>query len=892
MRRRRVSETAARKEVAAELAFHFAQTVDELMRQGLTRAAAEAEARRRFGDDFSYRMELERMVRALETRRRWRGVAALLVQTARHAMRSAVRSPALSVSVILVFALGVGANAMMFGIVDRLLLSPPAHIVQPEAVRRLHVEQYEPSLGRRMLGGNVTLRDYEYLREHARMLDVAAFSDWRGLTVGKGEDSWRASALLVTASYWSVLGVKPALGRFFTAAEDRAGAEGTVVISQALWRARFAGASTVLGQTLDLGYDPYTIIGVTPAGFTGVDLGATSIWLPAYRAGAQLHGPDLLRDDGFYWLDLIARLRPGVSDEAAEADATRVHVLGRAESIAAGSYDAGARVMLSPLIAARGPRRPAEVNVALWLAGVSAVVLLIGCVNVANLLLARAIRQRRQTGIRLALGITRGRLALEVLGEGLLLALAGGLAAWLVAWRGGAALRTMLLPGVAWLPGPDIRMLACILVLTVLAGIAAAVLPLLEATRRDVARALRMAQGGITRSTARARTVLSVAQATLCVLLLVGAGLFIRSLQQVRALDLGFDQRGLLIATVTKAGNDPDDAALHRFFDAARAIVSTLPGVTATATASEVPFGNSSAVSHWIPGRDSLPRSPEGGPYVHAVSGDYLQTMSLQVRRGRGFNAGDQQGGERITIVNEAMAELYWPAGNALGGCLIIRVRGAPCARVIGIVENARRQSVLENPAPQYYVLLDQAVMEDPPSALFIRTAAEPRAVIPAIRRMLLDLEPRLRDASVRPLQQFIDAELRSWQLGATMFSVFGVLALLVASLGLYSLLAFDVAQRTREIGLRAALGAGAPRLVLMVVARALKLAVAGIALGLLLAGVLAPRLRSLLYAVSPHDPLTLGAVTGVLLVTALLAGGLPALRAVRVDPNRALRDD
>ncbi len=883
---------APERDVDDELAYHFERAVAELRAAGWTREAAEAEARRRFGDEALYRRRLQRLARGTQARQRRRQWALVLAHALRAAARSLRRTPGLSFSVILAFALGIGANATMFGVIDRLLLSPPRHIASPQQVRRVYFEHYEAVLHRRSVDGTAPLPGYEDLLGNSQFAGIAAYSSER-LTVGRGTEARRVRALQVTGNYWQVLGVRPALGRFFTEAEDQPGAPATVVLSWELWQSMFGGQRDVLGRDLEFGYGPWTIVGVAPRGFTGVDLSAVSFWLPARRFGSVTHTADLLQDRGYYWLDIVARMAPGASVAAAEAEATRAHRRGRADAIARGRYDPDARVITYPLNAAAGSRLPAEVNVALWLGGVSLLVLLIACVNVANLLLARGIRTQRQLGISLVLGNTRGRIAVTALAEGLMLALLGGVAALAVARWGGAIVRSTLFPGTLWPDdGVSARTILLSLALSLAAALAACALPLFTAMRQNVADTLRVQQGGITRSTARLRAALTVLQATLSVVLLVGAGLFVRSLRHVRALDLGFDARSLLIAIPDADGSGVDSASLARFFERATSEVPRLPGVRAVAAAAELPFGNSSSAHLFVPGRDSLPRLPAGGPYVNVVTAGYIDALDLRVLQGRGFAASDGPGSEPVVVVNQTMAKLAWPDGSAVGQCLMVQHRGAPCARVVGVVGDANRTGLQEPPAPQYYVLLDQHVFAEPAYALVVRTAGEAAKRIADVRSALVAMEPRFRFINVMSMQANVDFFARSWRLGATMFTLFGALALLVAALGLYSVLAFDVAQRTRELGLRCALGARRGNLLGMVLARSLRMTGIGVLLGLAAAFLLAPRLRDLLYRTLPRDPLTLAAAALALLLVAVAAGVVPAWRAARVDPNVALRTD
>jgi predicted permease len=893
-------------EVDDELAFHFASTVDELVRGGATRAEAEREAKRRFGDVNRYRRELRRIDRGMNQRRRWSRRADTMESTMRQVLRGIARAPGLAVGVVLAFALGIGANATMFGIVDRLLLSPPAHVTQPDDVKRLVVDRYISFLNDRVQGTSIAYADYRDFDQVSQFASVAAFQPQQ-ITLGRGEEAERAAAVMVTSSWWSLLGVQPAIGRFFTADEDRIGGVSVAVLGHALWQGTYGGDPSVLGRTIDFGHGEYTVIGVAPKGFTGVDLTRVDVWLPLHTTGAQINGERAFDDTrGYYWLRAVGRLSQGAGVAAAEAAATSAHRAGRERDIGAGRYDAEVRIVAAPLIVARAALQAAreqgvgrmffgsgasrEASVALWLVGVAAIVLLIACVNVANLLLARAIRQRRETAIRVALGVSRARLIGQTVAEGLILAGMGGVAAIVVTRWGGDLVRGVLLPGVEFADnGLSARVIPFVLVLSILAGLVAAIVPALEATRRDLAETMRVTSGGITRSAHRVRAVLSMAQAALSVILLVGAGLFVRSLNSVRALDLGFDPDGLLVAMPVADGGSLTEEEKRSFFPAAAERLNAQPAVTSVAWSQGVPYYSSWTHHARVPGRDSLPQARSGGPYINGVNLDYFRTLDLRILRGRTLESADLASGLAV-VINEALADLYWPGEDPLGSCMHIGSDNPPCSTIVGIVENARRGSIMEDPNPQFYVPNTNAAITDFGQALFIRVRNDDGATIQEIRRTLLSLSPRLRFVNIQPISEMSAVELRAWRLGATMFTVFGLLALLVAALGLYSVLAFDVAQRTREIGLRNALGASTRRILSIVVGRAVRITLVGVTIGIVAALLLAPRVQQLLFDTPARDPLTITVVVVMLLITAIVAASVPAWRAARVDPNVALR--
>jgi putative ABC transport system permease protein len=886
------------RDIDEELRFHFDRVTEELMEAGASSVEAEREARRRFGDDRRYRARLRQIDRGTAARRRWRLRLGAAGQTVKFAVRSLRRAPGLSLGIIAAFALGIGANATMFGIVDRLLLSPPPHFAEPDAVRRIVIER--SFLGRTVRAVTIGIDEVTDLESVPQFEAVAAFSSTNDWILGRGAAARPVSAVLTTGGYWDLVGVRPALGRFYGVTEDRVGADPIVVIGHSLWRAAFDQDPSVLGRAIDFGWGPYTVIGVAPAGFTGAGLASIDLWLPARAAGAATYGERWVTGGrGFNWLRAIVRLAPGASLPVAEQVSTARHRAGNRERIENGSYDPDAHVLVTPLIAAKGPDGSREAKVALWLAGVSAIVLLIACVNVANLLLARSLLRRRETAVRLALGVPRGRLLAQTVLESVLLAVTGGAAALLVSLWAGRLVGRFLLPNVEPV-GVDVRMTGVVVTLALLSGVLASLIAAVESRRRDITQVLRAASGSVSLSRQRTRLALAVAQAALSVILLVGAGLFVRSLDRVQSLDLGFDMDRLLMAEPLEDGfgslapqaDSARIAARRQYFATAADRLAVTQGIRSTAYTVGVPFWTSWSADLDVPGRDSIPTSPSGGPYVNVVSLDYFRTMDLQIVRGRAFEPGDFTGEGLVAIVNLAMASLVWPGGDPIGECMRIEDSDA-CTTVIGIVEDARRGSIIEEPNPQYYVPVPHPVAADlAPEVMLIRTTADRSDLVRVVRETMLATDSRLRYVTVQPLSDLAAPELRSWRLGASLFTLFGILALAVAALGLYSVLAFDVAQRVREIGLRAALGADMHRLMGEIVGRAIRLTAIGVATGGLVAVLLAPQVADLLFDVSPWDPVTLLGVALALGLVAVAAAGLPAWRAIHVDPSVALRAD
>lgn len=890
------------RDVAEELRLHFELTVEELVTSGHSRAEAEREAGRRFGDAARYRHELERIDRGAAVR--WRMTVRLraVADTIVHALASIRRSRSVSVAIVIALALGIGVNGTMFRIVDRLWLSPPAHIAAPDEVVRLLIERRDWMSGERHAMPAFTYPGYQDLLAARGFADVVARTTTL-LTLGHGEDAERMRAELATGGYFRMLGVRASLGRFFDEAEDVAGVAPVVVLSHGYWRRAFGGSTAVLGQSLDFGHGPFEVIGVAPRGFTGLDLDAVDLWLPLHSTGAILYDDQWFTGRGMWWLTVEARLAPGVSAQAAAAEATALNHAGYAEEIEAGRYDADAEFVAASLIAARGPLARPEMDVARWLAIVALLVLLIACLNVANLLLARVVRQRREIGIRLALGVPRGRLVGQLLLEGLVLAAAGGALALVIADRLAPVLGEKLLPNIDWsaaTSGP--RSITVTVALVVLAGLLSALPPALQASRRTIGDALRTgAAAGVPRSAAMLRGGLVFAQATISVMLLVGAALFVRSLDRVRGAELGYSPRGVLVAWPTFTSGSTTPFERSAFFGDAPDTLRRIPGVMVAGASASSPFGGVLADRVEVDGRE-LDQAPyDGWAYIHVASPSYFAALGLNISHGRAFGPEDRDDAPRVAIINRTLARAGWPGGNALGGCVGFEDRELPCLTVVGVAEDFATSSFTPDerfqvwlPAAQRPLASERSSAGIVPDRLVVRASTDRAAagLVEAVRRELVAMDSRVRFVEVRTMREIMSPATRSWELGATLFSMFALLALLLAALGLYAVLAFDVAQRTRELGVRAALGATRPRLIGAVIGRGLRVSAAGILLGLLLARALTPRLDHLLFGVSPGDAVSFLGAAGALLVVALCASIVPASGAMRADPVRALRSE
>ena len=820
-----------------------------------------------------------------------------LFRDARHAARSLRRTPAFTAIAILCFAIGIGVNAMMFGLVNALLFRPPPHVRDAAEVFRLHLTYTVPGgpdlphLG----GGNLAYSDYTDLRDGTRTLEVGAYAT-HDLTLGHGAEARAVPGMFVTPSFLHLLGVRPFLGRFLVEDDDGADGAAVAILSYGLWQRRFGADSGVLGRTLRVGRGTYTIIGVAPEGFRGTDLEPVELWLPSWAALHELYDGDIKQFRASQGLHAIVRLRPGVSTMEAEADASRAFQLAYASRFGQG-FKAVMVATMDPIIAGYGGDLTKDDTVSLWLAGVSVIVLLVAVANIANLLLARATARRRDVAIRLALGITRGRLGRQLFSESLMLAIAGGAVGLIIAGWGNEAIKRFLFPSLRVAGGMvDTRVLGVAAFTAVLTAVLCSLTPMRQAIRSNVLSHLKAGPHDGSDGRSRLRIALLVGQVALTMVLLVGAGLFARSWSALRSIDLGIDVEHLVVGrmALSEAGYSTAeaDAIMHRVRDRVR----VLPGVREASLASTAPFlGSFSWPDFTVPGED-IPLTSDGTtPLLHIndVSPEFFSTIHTPLIRGRTFTEADEHGARPVAIINQAMADALWPHENAIGKCIQVGwqrgpARAAPCSEIIGIVRGTHIGALHEPPQWQYFAPLSRGDVNRTP-LLLVETAHDPRALVQTIRRAMQDADPDLPYADVQTMEQVVEPQLRPWKLGTTMFTLFGAIALALALCGLYGVFSYMVERRRQELGIRIALGARSVDIAQLIVGEAVRASAIGIALGLLGAIALGRALASLLVGISWLD-VGLLAVTSILVtVTTILATYLPARRAIRVDPTALL---
>ena len=876
------------RELDDELRFHLEQEAAKLAAHGMSADEAMRTARLAFGG----------VDRIKDDTRDVSGVSwiEVLGQDLRYALRGLRAHPLFTASVVLTLGLGIGANVAMFGIVDQLLLRVPPYLRNTGRVHRVYLTY--TNRGEDTTEPTTEFARYLDFRRYSKTAEALAIFAERPFAIGVGEDVRELPVAVVSASFWGFFDAPPAAGRYFTTREDSI-PEGApvVVLSHAYWQSHYGGSPNVVGQSIQIGPLPVTIIGVTPRGFVGLaDEGTPVAFIPstlyAFGVSQQRGRLDYHTTYNWGWLSVLVRRKPGVSVAAASADLTNAYRLSweaeRAISPVPPVDSARPRAVAGPVILTRGPNASPVARVAAWIAGVAAIVLLIACANVANLLLARALFRRREIALRMALGASRARLITQALTESVLIATLGGIAGVAAAQSGGAVLRAMFLtePGTVSVIG-DGRTLAFAGLAAAVVGVLIGLVPALQAGRSALAPSLKAGAREGTYQRSRARTLLLVFQGALSVVLLVGAGLFVRSLQNVRAVDLGFDVDPVLLVGPNLRGlqlSPPERAQLaRRLVEEAR----SMPEVESAARGISVPFWSTESLGFTVPGVDSVRKL--GRFFIQMASADYFRTMGTRIVRGRPITEADRAGGQLVAVVSEGMAAALWPGQDAIGKCIMLRgITSPPCRTVVGIAENIRQNSLTESQKLQWYLPIEQMRPEE--AGVFVRTRGDASAHAEVVRRRLQRLMPGSGYVTVMPMREVMDPRHRSWELGATMFVVFGGLALVLAAIGLYSVIAYAVAQRTPEIGVRIALGASSHDVLRMVLGQGLRYAVTGIVIGGAIAIWASKWVGPLLFSVSAKDPSVYAIVVAVLLGAAIVASMVPALRAARVDPNVALR--
>jgi len=820
----------------------------------------------------------------------------------RYALRSLRREPVFTAGVVLTFALAIGVNASMFGLVARLMLAPPPGIRDAERVARVRLSFFEED-GNSFVASTTSYPTFRALREQRPAFAMVGAAKPDTIMVGRTPNVSPIAVLGVSHDYLGTLGATPALGRFFGPGDDEPPTGSSVIVlGHAYWQRAFGGDAAVLGQSMVIDDQPFTIVGVAARGFNGAELAAVDAFLPL-SASLRSAGGDWVTNPFMNLVSVVARLADGVPP----ARARQIASAGLRQEIER-TRRMSAAVELVPMTPGAESRRSPQSRIALWLAGVSVVVLLIATANVGTLLSLRSARRRREIAVRVAMGAGHGHLARQLLVESLLLAIIGAAAGLLLSRWFSQLLRATLLPALAPSEGVvDRRVLVSSLLASCVVGVLAGLVPLVQARRTNVSSDLRAGGHGISGRLAFQNLLVRV-QVALCAVLLVGAALFVRSLQRVQSQDLGFSTTSLLYTQLDFRGYVSGPERDLAYDDAVRRLrlVNAVTGVTVVAG---VPFGPHYIPPVSVPGKTWPPGKQI--PIMYASTPEYLEIMNVRVVEGRLLAARDGPGAPPVVLVNESMARTVWPGESALGKCVRVGFgtfpptdegnppASAPCRAVVGVVRDSRARSIRpegnEDHLMQYYVSFDQMPLPPRPDpsrvmGLMIRVRGDADRAVGLVQRTIQSTSAVPVFARTRPYQDFLDPQLRSWRLGATLFSTFSVLALGIAAVGLFGVVSYVVTQRTQEIGVRLALGGTSTRVGSLIIRDALSTVSIGVAVGLLGAIMAGPFVESMLFQTSPREPASLATAAAVLLAATVVAAALPAWRAGRVDPVRALR--
>ena len=813
----------------------------------------------------------------------------------RLALRRLRQNPGFSIVAILTLALGIGANTAIFSFVDQLLLRP-LPFPEPD---RLVSPYYRDTRSSNVYEG-MSFPDYVYYRDHSTTLaGLAVFNDIDA-AFRLGDRRVRLPGEIVSNSYFSVLGVSPLLGRWFLPDEDAVpGRNPVVVLGYGLWQQGFGSDAGVIGRRVVINGVSFTVVGIAPRNFVGWRLDRATkpeFWVPTMMypvAMGEAAGWDLQHLVGAQWLSAVGRLKAGVTIAQAGADFSYLteqlkQTLWRDvwKMTDGPMREVGVLVPANEARIDPGSRKTVRTFLSMLMA-VAGLVLLIACSNVASLMLSRAVKRQTEIGVRLALGAGRGRLFQQLLTESLLITFMGGIAGLMLAMTAAKFLASFRQPFKMPLlleANLDFRVLAFTLILVSFTALLFGVIPLRQGARLDLVAIFKGDSGSHTgRSKFGMQQFLITVQVALSVVLLIGAVLFVRTLRNAEAADVTRDPGSVLLLNVSLAERKYDETHGKQFYSEVLARVHTLPGVRSTALVYVVPMGGRR-------GGNNITAHPGDKPVqvdFNDVSDEYFQTVGLPMVRGRAFNAGDRDGSPNVAIVNEQMAQRFWPGEDPIGKQIGLEYP-TRIAEIIGIVRDGRFRNYRAPINPCYYVPFSQEY--EGTMSLEVRAAGDPMRLVAPVRRQIQALDEELVVGDVWTLKSFRDAGLGQERTSAALLSSFGALALALTAIGLYGVLAFAVARRTHEIGIRMALGASRSNVMGLVTGQGMALTLVGLAAGLICAFGLTRLVASSLYGVQPTDPVTFGGAAAFVAVVALVASYIPARRATKVDPLVALR--
>ncbi|HUQ81344.1 MAG TPA: ABC transporter permease [Gemmatimonadaceae bacterium] len=813
-----------------------------------------------------------------------------LVADLRFAGRMLRKSPVFTAVAIVVISLGSGAVTTIFSAMNAVVLRPLPGTTG--GARLVLFERRTPDFSEGVSGSYAY---YRHIRDNARTLDGTAAWSKVSLSISTGGEGAAIYGNIVSGNYFSVLGVRPALGRFFAPDEDRTPlAHPVVVVSHSFWESHLGADSSVIGKPVSVNGQPYTLIGVAPPGFRGVFTPLkTDAWVPLMMQ-AQLRPTRDLTDSAWLWL--FGRLEAGTSRDAARRELASLTAAWLDNTSEPAGYRTYSSIRLTDLTGLPDDARNAFLGFTTLLFGAAALVLLIASVNVASMLSARAIARRREMALRTALGAARGRLVRQLLTESLMLFVIGAAGGMAIAWAATGALEQIPLPGDASLSlelSPDPRVFGFALITSLVTGIVFGLAPALQGVGKDITSRLRNDTAGSGARRSLASNALIVGQLALSLVLLVAAGLFIRALDSGSRIDPGFQVSGVATSRFNAEAWGYDSTKAQAFYETLHERVAALPGVTAVTLTDIVPLANqTSGSSIQLDGATGTTGTTanDGARLAVQVSiadPGYFDVVRLPIVLGRAFTPSDDARAPRVAIVNETLAKRLAPDGNAIG-----RTFGYDRRRVtvVGIARDSKYGSLTEQVPAYVYTPTAQSWRSD--LTLMVRSAVDPASLAPAIRDIVREIDPTLPRPLVRTLQQETSIVLFPHRIAAIVTGVLGGVGLMLAAVGLYGIIAYSVSRRTREIGVRVALGAQRGDVLGMVVREGMRLAGTGVAVGLVLAAIATRLIAGFLFSVSPMDGATFAAMSGVFIAVALLASYLPARRAAATDPLTALRSD
>jgi predicted permease len=831
-----------------------------------------------------------------------------MFQDLRYGVRMLATNPGFTLVIVVTLALGIGANTAIFSLVDAALFRPLPVVEAPDQLVVI------------ARGGNaqgtLSYPDYKVLRERNEVLSGLAISIGTQVSFGNGARSEVALGSLVSANYFDALGIKPVLGRTFLPEEDHTpGAHPVVILSHNFWRSRFNSDPALVGQTIVLNGQRFTVVGVAPAGFNEAPPIKVNLWIPAmmittmmapppFEQGVQ---PDLLSDRRHELFGAIGRLKPGVSIAQAQAALETINrQIEQSNPVPPEqrfdpNADRSFRLVHPRGIGAGGLRETA-VTASKLLAATAFAALLIACANVANLLLARATTRRKEIAVRLALGATRWRLIRQLLTESVLLALIGATAGLLFAYW----IKRLLLAFRPPFPSAftftldlplDGRALGSTLLLAVATGVIFGLFPALQTSRPDIVLTLKDESGaeGSRRRLLNLRGALVVAQVALSLALLIITGLFLRSLSHARQIDLGFKPDNALEVSFNLALQGYDEAKGREFYRRIVERLEALPGAQSACVTNMLPLGFMAFSSPVVPEGREIPPNERPFPGSFAVGPRYFETIGAQLIRGRDFTAQDTINSSQVAIISEKLARRLWPEikdpAAALGRLVRVGDPNAISCEVIGVAKDSKNNifnPIDREPEPTIYRPFEQSYSAA--ASVVVRAAGDPGGLIPEVRREVAALDENLPPQDLQPLSETTGLATWSVRTGAAALSFFSLLGLLLASVGIYGVMSYSVARRAREIGLRMALGAESRDVIKLIVKQGMKLALIGTIIGLPLAVAATRLIASMLYGVTATDPATFAGGAIFLMIVALLACYLPARKTTKIDPMAALR--